>query len=596
MPINEIRMSPHNSFLIKKNRVIIIFTFILGLAYLYGVLSPQHYSPSVLDLYIGLGITIALCVGLLIAVLHTDTVHISYTTIICIFFALLIACQPLLSTIDYSDSLLFPFNTLLLMTCLSIVIANTENKSIVINTLLASLYLGGVLTVCTQLLQLLPFSYPHWLQSLIFYGSDSSRPYGNVGQPNQAAYIIAMGLVAASYWFVKLRNNSPLSIVFWIALLVGSIVFMGIGQGLSSSRGGLVLSLVASLSVAALYQASLKKKLIFSSSILSLLIFGNWLGTKLLINYAAFQQSALDRVISPETSRPLRWYLQEQAWLTFSTDWITGAGWGNLPKVALANAEVLNRFVFATNTHFFPSQIAAELGVLGILGLLGLGFVVFKGVFQSNHILETKAIAILLTLSLLYAFSEYPFWYMRFLFIFVCFVALLDITRVKISFSIKPFLLTYLLILLSGSVFYVKSYRQYVVVDNLIKRSDVEAYEAQILVKQLDNVYGFSKFKEVMMFRELPVDSNNMKPFIALGNRVVSNYLDPDLMTRQAMLLALDSQYPESLRLYKAACLYEFFKYCVQVESELRGLSINQSDIFFAIHNDFKKWRFEIEN
>lgn len=581
---------------IVKCNSINIFAVILGLAYFYGVLSTQHYAPSILDLYIGLGITIALCTGLLIVILYSKIVHVSYTTIICVFFTLLIVCQPLISVIDYSDSLLFPFNALLLMTCLSIVITNIESKSIIIAALLASLYLGGILTVCTQLLQLFSSSYPEWLESLVFYGTDSTRPYGNVGQPNQAAYIIAMALIAANYWFLRVKNQSQLPIVFWITLLIVSVVFLGIGQGLSSSRGGLILSLVACLGTVILYQASLKKRLLFFSFILALITFGNWLGTKLLLNYAVFQQTALDRVISTNTSRPLRWYLQEQAWLTFSTDWLTGAGWNNLPKVALANAESLNRFVFATNTHFLPSQIAAELGLIGIVGLLGLGFVIFRGVFRSNHNLETKTMTILIILSLLYACSEYPFWYMRFLLLFTCLVALLDNTKLRVKFRIKPIMMTYLIVLLIGSVFYMNSYRQYVAVDNLIKRADVKDYEAQILVEQLNNIYGFSKFKEVMMFRELPVNSSNIKPFIALGNRVISNYLDPDLITRQAMLLALDNQNQESLKLYKAACLYEFFKYCGQVENELRGLSFNQPKIFFAIYNDFETWRTDTEN
>lgn len=581
---------------IVKCNSINIFAVILGLAYFYGVLSTQHYAPSILDLYIGLGITIALCTGLLIVILYSKIVHVSYTTIICVFFTLLIVCQPLISVIDYSDSLLFPFNALLLMTCLSIVITNIESKSIIIAALLASLYLGGILTVCTQLLQLFSSSYPEWLESLVFYGTDSTRPYGNVGQPNQAAYIIAMALIAANYWFLRVKNQSQLPIVFWIALLIVSVVFLGIGQGLSSSRGGLILSLVACLGTVILYQASLKKRLLFFSFILALITFGNWLGTKLLLNYAVFQQTALDRVISTNTSRPLRWYLQEQAWLTFSTDWLTGAGWNNLPKVALANAESLNRFVFATNTHFLPSQIAAELGLIGIVGLLGLGFVIFRGVFRSNHNLETKTMTILIILSLLYACSEYPFWYMRFLLLFTCLVALLDNTKLRVKFRIKPIMMTYLIVLLIGSVFYMNSYRQYVAVDNLIKRADVKDYEAQILVEQLNNIYGFSKFKEIMMFRELPVNSSNIKPFIALGNRVISNYLDPDLITRQAMLLALDNQNQESLKLYKAACLYEFFKYCGQVENELRGLSFNQPKIFFAIYNDFETWRTDTEN
>lgn len=597
MPIDEPRMIDQPQLVIEhKNKGMIIFAIILALAYLYGVLSPQHYSPSVLDLYIGLGITLALSVGLLIAITQIKITHISYTTIVCLFFAVLVALQPLLSPIDYSDSLLFPVAVLLMMASLSLVIANIQDKSLIIKAIVASVYIGGMLTVCTQLLQLLSLSYPTWLEPLIFYGTDSSRPYGNVGQPNQAAYIISMALVTAGYWYLRFKSQLQIYSKLLVAMLACSVIFLGIGQGLSSSRGGLVLCIVACFSMVVLYQTSLKQKLMFSGFFLALWAAGNWIGTALLLRYADFHQSAIDRVIAIDSSRPLRWYLQEQAWLTFSTDWLTGAGWGNLPKVAWAHAEDLKRFEFATHTHFLPSHIAAELGMIGIVGLLGLGFVIIKGFIRSDHNIETKTLAVLITLSLLYACSEYPFWYLRFLFLFTCLVALIDQKKLKFQFNIRPFLMAYFVVLAVGSGFYIKNYRPYVAVDSLIKRDDVEAFEAQILVEQLNPIYGFSRFKDVMMFKVVSVNSNNINPVIALGNIVIPNYLDPNLMNKQAKLLALNSQPKESLRFYKAACLYNFLKYCNEVEYELHSLSNNQPAVFANIYNDFQKWRTNIEN
>lgn len=595
MPINETQVMDHSNSMTKDSKInTIVFAVFLSFAYLYGILSTQHYAPSVLDLYISLGITIILCIGILIGISKNKFINTNYTAIVCVFFAVLVFCQPLVSDIDYSDSLLFPINALLLMACLATLLANIANKSSMVTAIVASLYIGGMLTVCTQLLQLT--SHPAWLEPLVFYGTDSSRPYGNVGQPNQAAFIISMALVATSYGFFKFKDRHQLPIGFLSVLLIASLVFLGIGQGLSASRGGLVLSLIACLSVVILYKSSVKIRAIIASSLLALVAFGNWLGTKLLLHYADYQQTALDRVLSQDTSRPLRWYLQEQAWLTFSTDWLTGAGWGNLPKVALDHAESLNRFEFATHTHFLPSHIAAELGIIGLLGLLGLGFVILKGLVRSNHTIETKTVAILIILSLLYSGSEYPFWYIRFLFLFVVLVALIDTSIIKLKLTIKPVVMIYLLALLLGSGFYMKSYRQYVAVDNLIKRSDVEDFEAEILVYNLPNIYGFSKFKEVMVFTVTSINVDNLQSSIYIGNRVVANYLDPALMKRQAALLALDNQHQESLRLYKAACLFNFSKDCEQVKEQLQSLSDTQADIFSGINNEFRRWRTDIEN
>ena len=468
-----------------QSKSVYFFAIVLGMAYLYGVLSPQHYAPSVLDLYIALGISLALSIGLLISVSQLKITHISYTGMVCFFFAILIICQPIFSAIDYSDSLIFPLNSFLLMGCLSITIANIKDKSTIIIAILASLYIGGILIVCTQLLQLLSLSYPSWLRQLLFYGSTNSRPYGNIGQPNQAAYVIAMAIMASGYWFFNLKNKKQLPKILLVVLFLLSIVFLAIGQGLTSSRGGLVLCITACLGIIILNSSSIKRKISFSGIILAVFLLGNWLGSELLLKYSVFQQTALDRVVSTDVTRPLRWYLQEQAWLTFSTDWLTGAGWGNLPKVALAHAESLHRFEFATNTHFLLSQIAAELGLLGIFGLLGLAFVILKGFYRANQNIENKTLAVLIVISLLYACSEYPFWYLRFLFLFTCLVALIDQTKIKINFNLKPMFIAYLSLILVGSCFYIKSYRQYIVVDSLIKRTDVEVFEAQILVENL---------------------------------------------------------------------------------------------------------------
>lgn len=575
----------------RQHISVYLFAIVLGMAYLYGILSPQHYAPSVLDLYIGLGISLALSIGLLISIPQLKIKHINYMGMICLFFAILIACQPLFSTIDYSDSLIFPLNSFLLMACLSIIITNIKDKSTVIIAILVSLYIGGILTVCTQLLQLLSLPYPSWLRQLLSYGSTHSRPYGNIGQPNQAAYVIAMAIMASGYWFFRLKSKAEISNILLVIGLLGSIVFLAIGQGLTSSRGGLILSTTACLGISVLNNTSIRRKTSFFGIIISAFALGNWLGAKLLRQYSDFQQTAFDRVVSTDVSRPLRWYLQEQAWLTFSTDWLTGAGWGNLPKIALAHAEHLTRFEFATNSHFLPSQIAAELGLLGLFGLLAVMFVIWKGMGRANPSTENKTLAMLIIISLLYACSEYPFWYMRFLFLFTCLVALIDETRIKVNFNLKPVLIGYLVLLLTGSGFYIKSYRQYVAVDSLIKRTDVEEFEAQILVENLSDIYGFSNFKEVMVFKVLSINSSNLKSSILLGDRVVANYLDPELMKKQAIFLALDNQEQESLRFYKAACLYKFSQNCGQVAVDLQKLSDNHTNIFLDINNEFKIWR-----
>ena len=76
MSISEIEMMGQSYGVLytsKKNET--IFSVLIGLAYLYGVLSPQHYSPSVLDLYISLGVAVTICFGTLFFLITNEQKH-----------------------------------------------------------------------------------------------------------------------------------------------------------------------------------------------------------------------------------------------------------------------------------------------------------------------------------------------------------------------------------------------------------------------------------------------------------------------------------------------------------------------------------------
>lgn len=593
MSIDEIKMidqSHVESYSSKRNEIIL--SVLIGLAYLYGVLSPQHYLPSVLDLYISLGVASTVCFGIILYLIRGKLDKLSYTSVLCIFFAAVIVIQPVINTIDYSGRLLFPVGSLLLMAVLSMVIANIKDKSILIMSLMLALYFGGIFTVISQLLQLLPLSYPMWLEPFIFTnGINNTRPYGNVGQPNQAAFIIAMAIVASGYLCIYVRAlYHRFSLVLSIGFLL-SLLFLAVGLGLTSSRGGLILAVVACIGLALIYVQHIFKKVAVLITLLSLFSLGNYFGTYLLRSYGAFKTSAMERIITSSTTRPLRWYQQEQAWQVFSHDWITGAGWGNLPKAILSHHESLNWFVFATHTHFLPTQLAAELGVLGLVIGGVLAFILIKILIKMQYSFENKVILTLIIINLLYASSEYPFWYIRFLLIFTCLMALADTSIIAIKFNIKPAIFVALAAIFSLSIFYIVSYRQYIAVDSLIRRNDVSAIEAQQLVIHLPNIYGFGYFKEVMLFKVIEVNDDNFDFSLSLGDRVINNYLDPNLMIKQATLLALGGKPFDSLYLYKAACHYNFYEYCSEVTKKLEGLSQSKPELFSDIFIDYLAWK-----
>lgn len=84
-----------------------VSVLLIGFAYLYGILSPNHYTPSSHDFYINCMVFILCSIGLSIFFFKREIqVYTSDFFWLVIFFILLI--QPFFHNILYIDGLIFP--------------------------------------------------------------------------------------------------------------------------------------------------------------------------------------------------------------------------------------------------------------------------------------------------------------------------------------------------------------------------------------------------------------------------------------------------------------------------------------------------------
>ena len=216
----------------------------MSAAYLWGILSIQHYYPSSTDLYINIYVGGLLAVGLAGWAMASDRkkIPISISTWLWLGLLMLILLQPILNQIVYTDGLIFPGATILFCLLVSLAVSglDREEKRRAVNVMAVVLLAGGILTVATEVIQLVwPDS---WLiGSVVFAKSPDNRLTGNIAQVNQAAFVSSLGMAAAIYLFYLTRT--------WLGKIICIVftVWLVMGIGFTSSRGGFLLGLAVVL-------------------------------------------------------------------------------------------------------------------------------------------------------------------------------------------------------------------------------------------------------------------------------------------------------------------------------------------------------------
>ena len=131
----------------------------------------------------------------------------------------------------------------------------------------------------------------------------------------------------------------------------------------------------------------------------------------------------------------------------------------------------------------------------------------------------------------------------------------------------------------------------YTNLENMSAEEKQEFTDIQVgMVKDLVPIFGFSDYKELYIYYLLPEDNSQLPDRIALGNRVLTKFLTPTVLLKQALYLGLDNQQSESLQLFKSACVLNHNEKCDEVTRYLSDLA-DQYEQFNDINHSYNIWK-----
>ncbi len=402
-------------------------------------------------------------------------------------------------------------------------------------------------------------------------------------QPNQAAFVYAMGIAAACY--LQDIKTTPQS--RWVLVLFGlSVLILGSGIGISASRGGIILGLAAIIGYYLLNERSLKSRLTTAVLFIVLGVVGYVLGSYLLSSYSP-TPTAIDKIAT--TTQSLRGAQLEQALLIFKDDPLFGIGWGNFSTSALIYAEQLPWVSMTDHSHFIVSNIASELGIIGLLVFIPFIYIIYKNIRLRLQPSSAFVLSILGVITL-YSFSEFPLWYFYFLMLFAVFLALADIKISDVQINLKRIFTALLVVITLLSVYYYQAFMSYNKVADLTTL-EIPDEQKLALVTELNTPYGFTQYKEYLLYHSLSVSSEQLDEKIAIGERVVSLFPAPYLMMQQGLLYGLKGDSEANLKLFKAACLFGFARDCDSVQQTLIEARDSQPEYYQQVLDGFIAWR-----
>lgn len=560
--------------------ILIVFS-----VYAFGTATTQHYLPSQIDFIPNITVIGLLCMGLIVLLTRIKITKIGIDSLFWLLLFMLILIQPFFIVYAYLDGVIFPLATILVCFILSVIINNTDDKSKLIYYSAFGFTTVALLNTVFQLLQYANVSDDLWFV-MTMHGN---RFFGNVGQPNQLAFIHALGIAACHYLLIKTEYKRRIFM---------ALVILSIGLALTSSRGGLILGLASLL----IYGLNVKRgysfKLFFTAVGVS--IVGFLLGSYLLTIHSLYgSEDVLTRLATGNNYARIE--LIQQAWVQFLHHPLLGVGFGNLLADSLEHIEQVDWFVFNIHSHNIIMQFAAEFGLPGLALLAVVAFIVFQSYGQSRS-LESSFIFVSLIIVALYSLSEYPLWYTRYLIIAVFLLAVINRKTIKININLNKLFFAITALCIVGSIFYYQSYKDYHRVNTYFKYYDsldsdsltvtetqeIAQIQQQMLI-ELPSVFGFSAYKEFFIYHLLPKDNIDLEKRINLGNRVLTKFLSHDILLKQALYFGLNNQPKQALHLYQGACLLDHSQSCNVVSLHVNELADNYQK-FEGIRQEYNRW------
>lgn len=558
----------------KKDNLTILFLFFV-IAYAYGILSPEHYNMLGNSFYLGFLVTTLFAVATFFGLRGVSIERIGTSTLTWLGFLFIIFIQPFIHEVPYPDFLILPFGLFLLSALLSVVAVNvpTDKRMALIHGLAWLLLVVGLLSAGTQFVQLF---FPNSFSSVIAQISPIGRPYSNMAQPNQASFVNVLAIVSAFYLYH--HHHTQKNKIKYGILLATAFFLLVVGISLSMSRAGLILLAVAILGGVFYAWASHKQRFFVTITSIILAVIAYQLGVWLLVNVFPLYQGGTGAGRLVAHGIGLRQVLWDRAWFAFASNPITGVGYDNYLMHGLQHIERWDWFETADNSHNVISHIAAEYGLLGLATLIGVVSIFIKQLilfFKKQLSSQDLFLCLVLSIFVLFSFSEFPLWYPVCLFPFVLFVGLLDKGITFKRFDVKRLAMGLAVMVALVSAVYTGVYRANlqnhatVLFYNVDNQQKIDAY------RDFTNMFGFRKTKEYLLYQLVDEEKNeNTEQLIEMGDRLMIAFSDMEIARVQVRLLMRAGKQEEADKLNRRLCVWEHqhAKQCDRVVEQILAL------------------------
>lgn len=582
-----------------NTKAISIFATGIGLS-IVGYLNPLH-SPIGHDFLVNAisFVLISLSLGILLIknarVLDLKAYSISVYTWLSL--AVLLCFQPLLSTIRYSDALIFPVGSLILIILVSLTASNILNTPLAkrqfLNQLSGWLYLTLILTFVIQVLQAMNYAINIGGWGITRVPSIADRLDGNFGQVNHTAYTYLLGICCIIYQ-LQTSRQANMKRSYQLGLLILLAVF-AVGISVTKSRA-VILMLIASVVVYFFcQQGNAKRKLAWCGSILVIFAISYGLGGVMMATLSPAKIDAtggIGRIVSSGVDSQ-RMALTHKAIMIFKDYPITGIGWRNFAVGAIPHVDEMRYVTFSDNSHMVFTQIASELGVIGLLCLVPVTWLVLRSLHNRHSAESAMALAFVIATSI-YACFEYPLWYFRYLVVFAIFLAMLEqknqlfkTDNPKLPKILGSICLIFTLI----SSYYVYQFWTHKYLfwyshPNLT--TDTQSGKKTV---KTASIFGFLNYNDMDLTSVVEVSPDLLPQKLALFDRVIIDESSPYNLVSYGQLLSFNGQYDKALNTFKTACRLEENKNnCGEIENVLRQLADQYPQHFQTNYRAYQAW------
>lgn len=532
--------------------IIIISLFVIPFSLLMNYFPLAKFYSEIIALILG-------SIFAVIVFIKQGELALSNISIACILFAAILLLQLLFINIRFEGvnlAVAIEFIICAFVAAGVTTYANysTENFTKLLTMIAWSAVIGASIQAIIAYLQFtaIASTFPNLM---LYQGrEDPANFFGNIGQRNQFADFIAIGLFALSYLYFKNLIHKYFFIIYALFFLVVISI--------CAARTPIVYYIISLIiSLVYIYKNKTDKannrKLIILMGLLFLgLIVVELIIPKLTVLLGGNPSDASSGItrmtqnVGQTTYR--RFYEWLKALVVFTQHPILGVGWYQYPREGIY-LMLTERFMYIpanmalyTNAHNSLVNVLAETGIIGFLISFGYGvFYAIYRILKFANSYDGLFVVFLLTPILIHSLHEYPLWYAYFLVIFVMLLAfnppVYVLKQQKIVISLSISLLTIFLLFMINIV---NSYNNLLSYSAMSRDLSLDKSNVVNLQELIDNSYFWS-LPALMV-----LDNYNM-PDTQLTNLV----LTPQEQLKYVNKIALDLPYPGAI--FKQIILYQ---------------------------------------